>query len=68
MEIQDVGNSLVLSLELAGCMIHFKHRLPTTEEINSLKQYILTQGDTPWNPSLFSDQVADMFHQQVIDN
>jgi hypothetical protein len=49
-------------------MIHFQHRLPTTEEINSLKQYFLTQGDTPWNPSSFSDQVADRFYQQVIDN
>jgi hypothetical protein len=39
MEIQDVGSSLVVPLELAGYMIHFKHRLPTTEEINSLKQY-----------------------------
>jgi hypothetical protein len=28
----------------------------------------LTQGDTPWNPSSFSDQVADTFYQQVIDN
>jgi hypothetical protein len=45
MEIQDVGSSLVVSQEIAGCMIHFKHRLPTTEEINSLKQYCLTQGD-----------------------
>jgi hypothetical protein len=67
-EIQDVGSSLVVPLELAGCMIHFKHRLPTTEEINSLKQYCLMQGDTPWNPSSFSDQVADKFYQQVIDN
>jgi hypothetical protein len=25
MEIQDVGSSLVVPLELAGCMIHFKH-------------------------------------------
>jgi hypothetical protein len=49
-------------------MIHFKHRLPTTKEINSIKQYSLTQGDTPWNPSSFSDQVADRFYQQVIDN
>jgi hypothetical protein len=49
-------------------MIHFKHRLPTTEEINSLKKYCLTQCDTPWNPSSFSDQVADKFYQQVIDN
>jgi hypothetical protein len=38
MEIQDVGSSLVVPLELAGCMIHFKHRLRATEEINSLKQ------------------------------
>jgi hypothetical protein len=28
----------------------------------------LTQGDTPWNLSSFSDQVADRFYQQVIDN
>jgi hypothetical protein len=68
LEIQDVGSSLVVPLEFAGYMIHFQHRLPTTEEINSLKQYCLTQGDTPWNPSSFSDQVADKFYQQVIDN
>jgi hypothetical protein len=68
MEIQDVGSLLVITLELAGCMIHFKHRLQTTEQINSLKQYCLTQGDTPWNASSFSDQVADKFYQQLIDN
>jgi hypothetical protein len=28
----------------------------------------LTQGDTPWNPSSFFDQVAAKFYQQVIDN
>jgi hypothetical protein len=68
MEIQDVGSSLVVPLELAGYMIHFKRLLPTTEEINSLKQYCLTQGDISWNPSSFSDQVADEPYQQVIDN
>jgi hypothetical protein len=68
MEIQDVGSSIVVPLELAGFMIHFKQRLLTTEEINSLEQYCMTQVDTPWNPSSFSDQVADKFHQQVIDN
>jgi hypothetical protein len=36
MEIQDFDSSIVIPLGLAGCMIHFKHRLPTTEEINSL--------------------------------
>jgi hypothetical protein len=35
----------VITLELAGCMIDFKHEFPTTEEINSLKQYCLTPGD-----------------------
>jgi hypothetical protein len=68
MEIQDVGSSLIIPLEFAGCMIHFKHRLPITEEINSLKQYCLTQGDTPWNQSSFSDQVVDKLYQQIIDN
>jgi hypothetical protein len=61
MEIQDVSCSLVVPLELAGYMIHFKHRLPTTEEINLLKQYCLTQGDTPWNLPSFSDQFAYKF-------
>jgi hypothetical protein len=28
----------------------------------------LTQGNTPWNPSSFSDQVTDKLYQQVIDN
>jgi hypothetical protein len=46
----------------------FKHGSPTTEEVNSIKKFFLTQGDTPWNPSSFSDQVADKFYQQVIDN
>jgi hypothetical protein len=41
MEIQDVGISLVIPLGFAVCMIHFNHQLPTTEEINPLKQAIL---------------------------
>jgi hypothetical protein len=35
MVIQDVGSSLLVPLELEDCMIHFKHRLPTTEEVKS---------------------------------
>jgi hypothetical protein len=68
MEIQDVDSTLVAPLKLTGCMIHFKHRLPTTEEINSLKKYCLTHGGTQCNPSSFSDQVADKLYQHVIDN
>jgi hypothetical protein len=48
-------------------MIQFKYRLPTSEGIAYLKQYCLTQGDVPWNPSSFSDQMADKFYQQVIE-
>jgi hypothetical protein len=68
MVIQDVGILLVIPLELPSFMSHFEHRLPTTDEVNSLKQYCSTQGDTPWNPSSFSNQVADKLIQQVIDN
>jgi hypothetical protein len=38
-------DSLTIPLDVAGCMVHFRHRLPTAEEIASLKQYCLTQGD-----------------------
>jgi hypothetical protein len=68
MMIQDDCHSLVIPLELAGCIIHFKHLLPTTEEFNLLKQYCLKQNDNPWNPSSFFDQVSDKFYHKVIDN
>jgi hypothetical protein len=63
MVIQAVGSSIVVPLELVGCMSQFIHQLPTTEEINSLEQYCLTQGNTPWNLSSFSDQDADKVYQ-----
>jgi hypothetical protein len=47
MMIQDDGDLLILALELAFFMIHFKNLLPITEGVNSLKQYCLTQNDTP---------------------
>ena len=68
MVIKDGSESISVPLVLAGCMVHFKHRIPTSEEVGSLKQYCLSQGETPWNPSLFSDQVADKFYQQVCLN
>jgi hypothetical protein len=60
-------DDVTISLELAVCMVHFNHRLPAKEDMMSLQQYCLTQGDTPWNPSTFTDQVADVFYKQVID-
>jgi hypothetical protein len=69
MTIKDDSDSDVLTIpsDLAGCMVHFKHRLPSAEEISSLQQYCLTKGDVPWNPSSLSDQIADKFYQQVIE-
>jgi hypothetical protein len=64
---RNVSDILIIPLDLAGCMVNFKHRLPTVEDMSSLKQYCLTHGDTPWNPSSFTDQMADKFYQQVID-
>jgi hypothetical protein len=40
---------LTVPLDLAGFMVHFKHRLPTVEDMSSLKPYRLTHADTPWN-------------------
>ena len=68
MVIQDDGDSVVVPLELAGRLTHFKHRLPTPKENGSLRKYCLTQGDIPWNPSSFSDQVVDKFYQQIYDH
>ena len=55
MVIQDGSESRTIPLELAGFMVHFKQRIPSSERVRSLKQYCLTQGETPWNPSSFSD-------------
>jgi hypothetical protein len=41
MEIQEYGTSVGITLKLAGCMIHFKHRLSTTKEVNAIKHYFL---------------------------
>jgi hypothetical protein len=69
MIIKDINDSdiLTIPLDLAGCMVHFKHRLPTVKDMSFLKQYCLTHGDAWWNPSSFFDQMADKFYQQVID-
>ena len=37
-DASDDSDALTIPLGLAGCMIHFRQRLPTTEEIVTLKQ------------------------------
>jgi hypothetical protein len=41
------SDALTTPLDLNGCMIHFRHRLPITEEIATIKHYYLTQVDAP---------------------
>jgi hypothetical protein len=40
-------DDITIPLELAGCMVHFKHCLPIKKDFISLQQYCLKQGDTP---------------------
>jgi hypothetical protein len=61
------SDALTIPLDLDGYMINFGHRIPTINEIATLVQYWLTQGDSKWNLLSFSDQVVDKFCQQVID-
>jgi hypothetical protein len=46
---------ITISLDFAGFMTDFRHRLPATGEISILKHHWLTQGYAPWSPSSFSD-------------
>jgi hypothetical protein len=57
------SDALTIPLDLAGCMIHCRHRLHTNEEISTLNQYCLTQLEVPCNTSSFPDQVTDKFYQ-----
>jgi hypothetical protein len=43
MIVKDSKHSDVITmpLDLAGCMVHFKHRVPTPEDMTSLQQYCL---------------------------
>jgi hypothetical protein len=61
------NDALTIPLNFAGCMIQFRHSIPTIDQIAELKQYCLTQGNAPWNAFSFSDQVTDKFSQQFID-
>jgi hypothetical protein len=42
MIIQGNVDTVLIALKLADCMIYFKQRLHTTDEVNSLKKYCLT--------------------------
>jgi hypothetical protein len=39
------SDALTIPLDLSVCMIHLRHRHRNTDEVTTLKQYCLTQGD-----------------------
>ena len=69
MMIKDNSNgTLTIPLDLVGCVVHFKHRLPTTEEITSLETILLmSRRYTMQSHHHSSDQATDKFYQQVTD-
>jgi hypothetical protein len=52
-------DATAIGLHFVRYTLLFRHPLPAQAEFTSLKQQCWTQGDTPWNPSSLSDQVAD---------
>jgi hypothetical protein len=46
-------------------MIDFKKRFPVTEEVNSFKQYCLTQRASSWNASSFSFQDSQVLLDRI---
>jgi hypothetical protein len=56
------SDALTIPLDLARCMIHFRHRIPPSDEIIT-SNVIFNKGDATWNSSSIFDQVADKFNQ-----
>jgi hypothetical protein len=50
-----------IPLGVKNCLVHFKNREPTDEELENLTPIILTQGEVPWNPK-------DDEHNSPVDN
>jgi hypothetical protein len=46
MVMQNDSETVLIRLVLVVCMVHFKHLISTPDDIESLKQYLLTQHDT----------------------
>ncbi len=51
-----------------NCLIHFKSRHPTVEELDKIQPIVLSQGDIPWNPRSqeHNSPIDTDFHQEVI--
>ena len=51
-----------------NCLIYFKCRLPTDEEMDQLTPVVLTQGESPWNPKAeaHNSPINDSFYKEVI--
>ena len=57
----------VINFKLCHCMVHFNHRSPTQEEMDTLEPIVLTQGEVPWDPQAaeHSTDEAEAFDCEV---
>ena len=56
--------TLQIPLRLKGCMMLFRNRKPTDNELNSLSPIDITP-DSPWDPSIFTDDPGTPFQRAV---
>ena len=59
------GDDVDVPLTLSQCLLHFKHRCPTPEELSKLEVFPITQDGIPWKPHKFNDDPATEFQKEV---
>ena len=63
-----MANDQEIPCGVKNCLIYFKCRIPTDEELEKLTPIVLSQGEVPWNPKAeeHSSPIHDNFHKKVI--
>ena len=63
-----MANDQEIPCGVKNCLIYFKCRIPTDEELEKLTPIVLSQGEVPWNPKAeeHSAPIHDNFHKEVI--
>ena len=58
------GDDAIIPLCLTRALLHMKHREPTDEELATLKPIHITQGEVPWKPGNYNDDLS----KELFDN
>ena len=63
-----IANDQEIPCGVKNCLIYFKCRLPTDEELEKLVPIQLTQGEMPWNPKAdeHNSPINDDFNKEVV--